>query len=67
MDFEKPDWLTQMEEILETLNEGVMVADDCHRIMFVNSAFVEMTGDRTRRSARRTNPPNFIPSTNGNF
>jgi phosphoserine phosphatase RsbU/P len=44
MDFEKPDWLTQMEEILETLNEGVMVADDCHRIMFVNSAFVEMTG-----------------------
>jgi PAS domain S-box-containing protein len=44
MDIEKPDWLEQMEEILETLNEGVLVADDCQRIMFVNSAFVEMTG-----------------------
>ncbi len=43
-DIEKPDWLTQMEDVLETLNEGVMVADDCQRIMFVNSAFVEMTG-----------------------
>jgi PAS domain S-box-containing protein len=44
VDIEKPDWLTQVEEILETLNEGVLVADDCHRVLFVNSAFVEMTG-----------------------
>lgn len=33
-----------MEEILETLNEGVLVADDCQHILFVNSAFVQMTG-----------------------
>lgn len=44
MDIEKPEWLAQMEDILETLNEGVLVADDCHHILFVNSAFVEMTG-----------------------
>lgn len=44
MDIEKPDWLTQMEDVLETLYEGVLVADDCQHIMFVNSAFVEMTG-----------------------
>jgi phosphoserine phosphatase RsbU/P len=44
VDIEKPEWLGQMEDILETLNEGVLVADDCHHIMFVNSAFVEMTG-----------------------
>lgn len=44
MDTERPEWLSQMEEILETLNEGVMIADDCHRILFVNSGFVEMTG-----------------------
>jgi phosphoserine phosphatase RsbU/P len=40
----KPDWITQMEEILETLNEGVVIADDCHRILFANSGFREMTG-----------------------
>jgi phosphoserine phosphatase RsbU/P len=44
VDIEKPEWLAQMEDILETLNEGVLVADDCHHILFVNSAFVEMTG-----------------------
>jgi phosphoserine phosphatase RsbU/P len=33
-----------MEAILETLNEGVLVADDCDRILFVNTVFEEMTG-----------------------
>ena len=27
MDIEKPEWLLQMEGILETLNEGVMVSE----------------------------------------
>lgn len=44
IDVEKPKWLSQMEGILETLNEGVIILDDCHRILFVNSGFVEMTG-----------------------
>ncbi len=34
----------QVEGILETLNEGVLVADDCNRVLFVNSNFEEMTG-----------------------
>lgn len=43
-DFERPEWVEQMQDVLETLNEGVMVADDCHRIVFVNSGFLRMTG-----------------------
>jgi PAS domain S-box-containing protein len=43
MEIEKPVWLGQMAAILETLNEGVLILDDCWRIMFVNSVFEEMT------------------------
>src|SRR5271170_7701714 len=46
LDAEKPEWLAQMETVLEVLNEGVIVADDRHRILFANSRFVEMTGIR---------------------
>lgn len=42
--FERPDWVSQMQEVLETLNEGVIVADDCQRIVFANSGFMRMTG-----------------------
>ncbi len=41
---QKPEWLTQMETVLEVLNEGVVIADDDHRILFANSRFVDMTG-----------------------
>jgi len=41
---EKPEWLSRMETVLEVLNEGVVIADDHHRILFANSRFVEMTG-----------------------
>jgi len=44
LDFERPEWVAQMEGILETLNEGVLIADDCDRILFVNAVFEEMTG-----------------------
>ena len=44
MEAEKPEWLAQMEAIFETLNEGVLIADDCDKVVFVNSVFEEMTG-----------------------
>lgn len=44
IEMEKPEWLTQMENVLEALNEGVIVASDEHRILSANSRFVEMTG-----------------------
>ena len=44
MAVQKPEWLEQMEGILETLNEGVLISDDCGHILFVNGVFEEMTG-----------------------
>ncbi len=44
MDLNKPDWLVQMEGILETLNEGVLIVDDCHNIIFLNECLAQMAG-----------------------
>ena len=33
-----------METVLEVLNEGVIIADEHHRMLFANSRFLEMTG-----------------------
>jgi PAS domain S-box-containing protein len=44
IEMEQPEWLTQMETVLEVLNEGVAITDDRSRILFANSRFVEMTG-----------------------
>src|ERR1700731_529897 len=33
-----------MAGILETLNEGVVIVDDCEHVIFVNACFEEMTG-----------------------
>lgn len=36
--------LTQMETVLEVLNEGVVITDDRGRTLFANSRLLEMTG-----------------------
>jgi PAS domain S-box-containing protein len=41
---EKPEWLTQMETVLEVLNEGVIVINERQQILFANTRFLEMTG-----------------------
>src|SRR5580700_8857005 len=41
---QQAEWLQQVERVLETLNEGVIVSDDLSRILSVNSRFEEMTG-----------------------
>jgi PAS domain S-box-containing protein len=58
---EKPKWLIQMEGVLEVLNEGVLIHDENHQILFANSAFVEMTGTR-REELIGANPTNFYAS-----
>ncbi|HEX8895771.1 MAG TPA: SpoIIE family protein phosphatase [Terriglobales bacterium] len=35
-----------MEPVLETVNEGVLIADDRRRVVFANSGFLRMTGLR---------------------
>ena len=44
MNVEKPEWLEQMEGILETLNEGVLIADDCQRFLFLNERMERLMG-----------------------
>ncbi|MFY9688633.1 MAG: SpoIIE family protein phosphatase [Candidatus Acidiferrales bacterium] len=44
---EKPEWVAQVEGILGALNEGVMIADACHKIIFVNGRLAEMVGSPT--------------------
>ncbi len=44
MDIQKPEWLEQVEGVLETLNEGVIVSDEGARILSVNSRFEGMIG-----------------------
>ncbi|MGA7625346.1 MAG: SpoIIE family protein phosphatase [Candidatus Acidiferrales bacterium] len=44
VEVEQPDWLAQIEGILESLNEGVLISDDCQNIIFANNNLEEMTG-----------------------
>lgn len=44
MNIVRPEWLEHAERILETLNEGVVIADESGHFLFVNSVFEEMTG-----------------------
>jgi sigma-B regulation protein RsbU (phosphoserine phosphatase) len=57
VDSKRPRWLRQMEPILEILNDGVVIADESGRILFVNSDFEEMTaiprGEIIGRDGRR--------------
>jgi len=44
MELGQSQWLRTMEAVLEVLNEGVVIADDHHRLLFANARFLEMTG-----------------------
>jgi phosphoserine phosphatase RsbU/P len=44
MEIEKPEWLEQIEGILGTLNEGVLITNDCDKIVFLNSCLEGMLG-----------------------
>jgi PAS domain S-box-containing protein len=44
MALEHSDWIQQVEGILGALNEGVLIADSFHKMVFVNERFAEMIG-----------------------
>jgi len=54
MPIEKPEWLLQTEGILETLNQGVMVVDDCHRVFFINNHLEQIFGIPAEEMIGRT-------------
>ena len=40
----QPKWLEQVRDVLETLNQGVIISDECPRIVYANGVFQEMIG-----------------------
>jgi phosphoserine phosphatase RsbU/P len=40
----QPEWLVQVRDVLETLNQGVIITDECPRIVYANGVFQEMIG-----------------------
>jgi len=63
---EKPEWLSQMETVLEVLNEGVIVIDEQQHILFANTRFLEMTGISHEEIAR-FDPSQFYSSQEWDF
>jgi sigma-B regulation protein RsbU (phosphoserine phosphatase) len=58
---ETPDWLREMETILEELNEGVVVLDDELRVIFANEALTRM-GHFDREEIQGRTPDAIFPS-----
>ncbi|HTT20372.1 MAG TPA: SpoIIE family protein phosphatase [Candidatus Sulfotelmatobacter sp.] len=60
-----PDWLRQMESILEELNEGVAILDDQPRIIFANEALTKLwqydLAELRGRALDAIFPPEDIP------
>jgi PAS domain S-box-containing protein len=40
----QPDWVVQVRDVLETLNQGVIITDECPRIVYANVEFQNMVG-----------------------
>ncbi|HMD07104.1 MAG TPA: SpoIIE family protein phosphatase [Candidatus Acidoferrum sp.] len=57
-----PDWLRQMESILEELNEGVVIVDDQLRVVFANEALIRM-GQYQRGEIEGRTPEAIFPAT----
>jgi PAS domain S-box-containing protein len=57
-----PDWLRQMESILEELNEGVVIVDDQLRVVFANEALIRM-GQYEREEIEGRTPDAIFPAT----
>ena len=58
---ETPDWLREMESILEELNEGVVVVDDQLRAIFANEALTRM-GHFERGEIQGRTPDAIFPT-----
>ena len=64
MALEKPEWLLQTEGILQTLNQGVMIVDDCHRVFFINGYLEEIFGMPAEEMIGRTALQWYAPEEN---
>jgi PAS domain S-box-containing protein len=62
LNIKTPDWLRQMESILEELNEGVVIVDDQLRVVFANEALIRM-GQYERGEIEGRTPDAIFPAT----
>src|SRR5271157_2335980 len=60
VNIETPDWLRQMESILEELSEGVVIVDDELRVVFANEALIRM-GQYERGEIQGRTPDAIFP------
>ena len=60
-DIQAPQWLSQMENILEELNEGVVIADDRLRVIFANEALMRL-GQYDRGEIQGRTPDAIFPA-----
>jgi PAS domain S-box-containing protein len=56
-----PEWLREMESILEELNEGVVIVDDQLRVVFANEALLRL-GMYSREEIRGRTPDAIFPA-----
>jgi phosphoserine phosphatase RsbU/P len=40
----QPEWIAHVRDVLETLNQGVIITDECPRVVYTNTVFREMVG-----------------------
>jgi PAS domain S-box-containing protein len=61
----QPDWLEQVRDVLETLNQGVIISDECPRIVYANGVFQEMIGRSSEelvgQYVKNLFPPEDVP------
>lgn len=55
-----PEWLQQMESILEVLNEGVVIVDDQLRVVFANETLIRL-GQYERGELQGRSPDAIFP------
>jgi PAS domain S-box-containing protein len=60
-EIQAPQWLSQMEKILEELNEGVAIADDQLRVIFANEALMRL-GQYDRAEIQGRAPDAIFPA-----
>ncbi|HXZ10763.1 MAG TPA: SpoIIE family protein phosphatase [Candidatus Sulfotelmatobacter sp.] len=50
----RKEWIDEVAGILETLNQGVVINDDCNKIVFANQIFLRMLGRPPEQVLGRT-------------
>ena len=61
----QPEWLVQVRDVLETLNQGVIITDECPRVVYANAVFQDMVGrtsdELVGRYVKDLFPPEDVP------